>query len=425
MSNSSIPNSFTMYTTTSGFVKKFPSSEILSEDVDGENIAAIPLTQKGLPSGVATLDVYGKIPSNQLGPGTVQSVAGKTGVVTLSANDVGAEPEFTKNDGFNLLLGTAIGTVAKGDHTHDLSELTYTNSTPQLPSANIPPQTSMVIDDGNMNQIVRAIEAKLLDLFAWRATLDVTTGKIPLGQLPTGTDNLSVALGDHTHSSFGYVTPPSSLQEAYTVGDGVISINDTPKPLVVKSTFGPNDVQACLAFKDSFNNTNASIQPNGRIICKNLTITQPTRLKLIKTLGQPVQNGIMQWDNTPEIIQGAINVQNSNTVIINETGVYYVQYVMTHEPYDADFKYTNEYGCNAFIVHSGSSYLRGRSSNHINQQDGIPSEQYSTSYNASTIIDAAIGDTIHVAVNAYGHTPTWSGGDLNHRTCELNILKLF
>lgn len=48
----------------------------------------------------------------------VQSVNGNTGVVTLTAASVGAEPAFSKNTGFNKNFGTTAGTVSEGNHTH-------------------------------------------------------------------------------------------------------------------------------------------------------------------------------------------------------------------------------------------------------------------------------------------------------------------
>lgn len=47
----------------------------------------------------------------------VTSVNGKTGIVVLSAEDVGAEPAFTKNTAFNKNFGTVAGTVAQGNDT--------------------------------------------------------------------------------------------------------------------------------------------------------------------------------------------------------------------------------------------------------------------------------------------------------------------
>lgn len=58
-----------------------------------DNVQQIPMSQKGQPNGVATLDETGKVPSSQLPDiaAPVTSVNGKTGNVILTAADVGAE----------------------------------------------------------------------------------------------------------------------------------------------------------------------------------------------------------------------------------------------------------------------------------------------------------------------------------------------
>jgi len=57
-----------------------------------DNVQQIPMSQKGQPNGVATLDDMGKVPSSQLPDiaAPVTSVNGKTGDVQLTASDVGA-----------------------------------------------------------------------------------------------------------------------------------------------------------------------------------------------------------------------------------------------------------------------------------------------------------------------------------------------
>ncbi|MDI7183603.1 hypothetical protein [Leptospira santarosai] len=54
----------------------------------------IPLSQKGITNGVATLGLDGKVPSSQLPPssGAVTSVNGQTGIVVLTNSDVNAAP---------------------------------------------------------------------------------------------------------------------------------------------------------------------------------------------------------------------------------------------------------------------------------------------------------------------------------------------
>lgn len=94
----------------------------------------------------------------------VQSINGKTGVVTMAARDVGAEPSFTKNTAFNKLFETstsnikmngtvAVGTsvnVARADHVHTtdttrapLSSPTFTGS-PTAPTATVADNTTKI-----------------------------------------------------------------------------------------------------------------------------------------------------------------------------------------------------------------------------------------------------------------------------------------
>lgn len=130
----------------------------------------VPLSEKGKPNGVASLDIGGKIPAAQMPPlslrqshtaqnesemlaldaetgdiciridtnktmvlarypstvasnwvsilsptDSVQSINGRRGVVVLGAADVGAEAAFTKNGAFNKNFGTTPNTVAQGN----------------------------------------------------------------------------------------------------------------------------------------------------------------------------------------------------------------------------------------------------------------------------------------------------------------------
>ena len=58
----------------------------------------------------------------------VLSVNGQTGVVVLAAADVGAEPAFAKNTGFNKNFGAIAGTVSEGNHNHDGYHHTYAST---------------------------------------------------------------------------------------------------------------------------------------------------------------------------------------------------------------------------------------------------------------------------------------------------------
>lgn len=58
----------------------------------------------------------------------VTSVNGKTGIVILSAEDVGAEPAFTKNTAFNKNFGTTAGTVAQGNDSRIVNAVQTTGN---------------------------------------------------------------------------------------------------------------------------------------------------------------------------------------------------------------------------------------------------------------------------------------------------------
>lgn len=72
------------------------------------DVGAIPTTEKGAASGVATLGLDGLVPSTQLPTPPVTSVNGETGAVSLSAADVGAVPTTEKGaaNGVATLDGT-------------------------------------------------------------------------------------------------------------------------------------------------------------------------------------------------------------------------------------------------------------------------------------------------------------------------------
>lgn len=66
---------------------------------------------------------------------TVTSVNGQTGVVSLTAGNVGAEPTFAKNTAFNKNFGTTSSTVAEGNHTHNgMTQITVDVVEPSSPS---------------------------------------------------------------------------------------------------------------------------------------------------------------------------------------------------------------------------------------------------------------------------------------------------
>lgn len=103
-----------------------------------EALDPIPGATLGQPFGPASLDATGKVPTSELpaGTGGVDSVNGDTGVVVLTAADVGAPPTTRKVTGtgpyltqtstgalssdvaISAVVGMATGQLAPGDHTH-------------------------------------------------------------------------------------------------------------------------------------------------------------------------------------------------------------------------------------------------------------------------------------------------------------------
>lgn len=169
--------------------------------VDVLAATVVPLTQKGANNGVATLDGSGKIPSGQLPTGSgVTSVNGQSGAVTLTAADVSAVPTSQKGaasgvatlDGSTLVpvaqipglaatkitsgtldvarvpTGTSSTTVSLGNHTH-----TY-------PVSSVNSQTGVVVlaaaDVGALATSARGAASGV-------ASLDSST-LVPVAQIP-------------------------------------------------------------------------------------------------------------------------------------------------------------------------------------------------------------------------------------------------
>ncbi|MFI0739353.1 hypothetical protein ACH4PU_14875 [Streptomyces sp. NPDC021100] len=78
------------------------------------DVRAVPDTAPGAPGGVATLDAAGKVPASQLPPssgGAVVSVNQRTGVVVLTATDVGAVPATARGAAGGVATLAADGRV--------------------------------------------------------------------------------------------------------------------------------------------------------------------------------------------------------------------------------------------------------------------------------------------------------------------------
>ncbi|WP_308346179.1 phage tail protein [Streptomyces sp. ISL-66] len=95
-----------------GVVQSVNGKSAAAVTLSAADVGALATSTAGAPSGVATLGADGKVPAAQLpaaGGGAVDSVNSKTGVVVLTAADVGAQPTGTAV----LLTGTQTVAGAK------------------------------------------------------------------------------------------------------------------------------------------------------------------------------------------------------------------------------------------------------------------------------------------------------------------------
>lgn len=98
-----------------GVVQSVNGKSAAAVTLNAADVGALATTAAGAPSGVATLGADGKVPSAQLpaaGGGAVDSVNSKTGVVVLTAADVGAldqtaaDARYAQTSAAVLLAGT-------------------------------------------------------------------------------------------------------------------------------------------------------------------------------------------------------------------------------------------------------------------------------------------------------------------------------
>jgi hypothetical protein len=199
--------------------------------------AYVPLVSVGVANGVASLDSTGRIPLGQIPPGVggVNSVNGLTGVVTLTAAQVGA------------LATTARGAL-NGVAALDGSGFVPTTQIPNLDGSKI---TSGLVDVNRLptgtasNQVslgnhTHASYIPMSDrgIASGVATLD-TAVKVPLDQLPTGTTNTTVARGDHTHGTYIPTSEKGVASGVATLdGTGLIPVSQIPDIVPVDSVNG-------------------------------------------------------------------------------------------------------------------------------------------------------------------------------------------
>lgn len=108
----------------------------LSGTADSPTVPALAskvnTSEKGAANGIATLDSGGKVPSSQLEiPFPVTSVAGQTGAVVLTKNDVGLSNVDNTSDANKPLSSaaqTALDGKASSVHTHPIADVTNLQS---------------------------------------------------------------------------------------------------------------------------------------------------------------------------------------------------------------------------------------------------------------------------------------------------------
>ena len=118
------------------------------------------------------------------------------------------EPAFSKNTGFNLVLGSGSGQVAEGNHTHsgvyEPIDATLVRTTDVAYNAT---EWDLAYGWGD-HGLEGYLTAEVNDL-----TAAVTWANIPIANVPTGTTGSTVALGNHTHTGV-YEPADSTLVKA-------------------------------------------------------------------------------------------------------------------------------------------------------------------------------------------------------------------
>jgi hypothetical protein len=203
---------------------KFPVKRITGSTASIEWVA--------LPSHIANLDtMYSKLSGIEAGAqvNTVDSVNGKTGEVTLSASDVGAEPAFTKNTAFNKNFETnaanikvngtaAVGTssnVARADHVHptdttraaaaDLTAHTGNTSNPhnvtaeQIEAVSYGDAQTLTTDQKTQALTNIGAEPAFTKNTAFNKNFETTAANIKANGTASAGSSSKVAKADHVH----------------------------------------------------------------------------------------------------------------------------------------------------------------------------------------------------------------------------------
>jgi len=156
--------------------------------------------------------------------GAVDSVNGQTGVVNLSASDVGAEPAFSKNSGFNKNFGTTAGSVSEGNHTHNYSPSNHDHAGVYEPVIN-PKRSAFNKDFGTTSTTVAKgdhTHSQYLESFT---ETDPTVPSHVKSITTTEKANWNTAFGWGDHATAGYLT--SFTESDPTVPAHVKAISQT------------------------------------------------------------------------------------------------------------------------------------------------------------------------------------------------------
>ena len=183
----------------------------------------IPLTQKGVADGVATLDAAGLIPTSQIPPGAVpvQSVNSKTGAVELKTVDIAEDTNLYFTDErakiaavINDMTGTQI------DQAPSVSAIKTFTTTEIAAEAALRNSADTILQNNiNAEQVAReAADALLIPLTQKGAPFGVAVldadGKIDVGNIPGAASNLGTPTrGTYDGGLLGF-TPSTTIADA-------------------------------------------------------------------------------------------------------------------------------------------------------------------------------------------------------------------
>ncbi|GAA2360852.1 hypothetical protein Cme02nite_38210 [Catellatospora methionotrophica] len=183
-------------------------------------------------------------------PRAVTSVEGRTGAVDITLDDVGGTAAIDEavEESVGPVVDAAI-TVHEGD-TDPHGDRAFTTAAIATASASLVPNTRTVtagtgLTGGGSLAADRTLavsygtsagtaaqgnDSRLSDARTPTAHVhsgaDITSGTVPIGQLPTGTSGSTVALGNHTHT--GTYAPASHTHSGADITSGTVPVGQLP-----------------------------------------------------------------------------------------------------------------------------------------------------------------------------------------------------